>query len=348
MFTPKSVGRADLPPGAPGLDSWRGFAVGVPRRRRQSHGLERVLGTPALFATAYGNVGSSIYYALGVTAAIALGLTPLVFVISGADLRLHRGHLRRGDGELPRGGRLVELRPPRVQRARLVRGGLGADAELRHHGRHLGVLRPALPLDLLGAAADEPVGRDRRDRRRRPPRRDQHRRDQGGGGAERRPRRGRLRDAAAARRARVRPRLHPARPLGERALGHGADVVGLRARDPGGDDRLHRDRNRLEPGRGGARPAPEHPGLDPARRGRRLRDLLHAAARRALGAAGAQGRGGPLRHEARPRPAAAASRTTRCSASSRTSTCTAWCSPGRRSTSASWPPRSSSSRRTRA
>jgi APA family basic amino acid/polyamine antiporter len=42
-----------------------------------------VLGTPALFATAYGNVGSSIYYALGVTAAIALGLTPLVFVITG-------------------------------------------------------------------------------------------------------------------------------------------------------------------------------------------------------------------------------------------------------------------------
>src|SRR5437762_2524984 len=54
----------------------------MPRRRRQ-HGLERVLGTPALFATAYGNVGSSIYYALGVTAAIALGLTPLVFVVSG-------------------------------------------------------------------------------------------------------------------------------------------------------------------------------------------------------------------------------------------------------------------------
>ena len=42
-----------------------------------------MLGTPALFATAYGNVGSSIYYALGVTAAIALGLTPLVFVITG-------------------------------------------------------------------------------------------------------------------------------------------------------------------------------------------------------------------------------------------------------------------------
>jgi basic amino acid/polyamine antiporter, APA family len=54
----------------------------VPRRRRQQ-GLERVLGTPALFATAYGNVGSSIYYALGVTAAFALGLTPIVFLIAG-------------------------------------------------------------------------------------------------------------------------------------------------------------------------------------------------------------------------------------------------------------------------
>ncbi len=52
-------------------------------RRRQSHGLERVLGAPALFATAYGNVGSSIYYALGLTASIALGLTPIVFIVSG-------------------------------------------------------------------------------------------------------------------------------------------------------------------------------------------------------------------------------------------------------------------------
>ena len=55
----------------------------MPRRRRQASGLERVLGAPALFATAYGNVGSSIYYALGLTAGIALGLTPLVFIISG-------------------------------------------------------------------------------------------------------------------------------------------------------------------------------------------------------------------------------------------------------------------------
>ena len=116
------------------------------------------------------------------------------------DLRVHRRDLRRGDGALPGGRRLVELRAPRLQRARLVRGGVGADAELHHHGRHLGVLRAALPLDLLGAAADEPVGHHRRDRRGRRPRRDQHRRDQGGGRAERRARRRRLRDAAPARR----------------------------------------------------------------------------------------------------------------------------------------------------
>ena len=34
-------------------------------KRRQAGGLHRVLGTAALFSTAYGNVGSSIYYALG-------------------------------------------------------------------------------------------------------------------------------------------------------------------------------------------------------------------------------------------------------------------------------------------
>jgi APA family basic amino acid/polyamine antiporter len=55
----------------------------VPRRRSQQQSLERALGSPALFATAYGNVGSSIYYALGVTAAFALGLTPLIFLIAG-------------------------------------------------------------------------------------------------------------------------------------------------------------------------------------------------------------------------------------------------------------------------
>jgi APA family basic amino acid/polyamine antiporter len=51
--------------------------------QRRLQGLQRVLGVNALFATAYGNVGSSIYYALGLVAGLALGLTPVVFVITG-------------------------------------------------------------------------------------------------------------------------------------------------------------------------------------------------------------------------------------------------------------------------
>src|SRR5438309_10810690 len=51
--------------------------------RLTHYGLRRVLGTSALFSTAYGNVGSSIYYALGLVASYALGLTPIVFLITG-------------------------------------------------------------------------------------------------------------------------------------------------------------------------------------------------------------------------------------------------------------------------
>src|SRR5680860_1534091 len=51
-------------------------------RRPKGQGLERVLGTGALFSTAYGNVGSSIYYALGLVAVFALGMTPVVVIIA--------------------------------------------------------------------------------------------------------------------------------------------------------------------------------------------------------------------------------------------------------------------------
>jgi amino acid transporter len=56
----------------------------VPRRKyREGDSLQKVLGVPALFSTAYGNVGSSIYYALGLVALWALGVTPLVFLLTG-------------------------------------------------------------------------------------------------------------------------------------------------------------------------------------------------------------------------------------------------------------------------
>ena len=53
------------------------------RKTREGQGLQKVLGVPALFSTAYGNVGSSIYYALGVVALYALGATPIVFALTG-------------------------------------------------------------------------------------------------------------------------------------------------------------------------------------------------------------------------------------------------------------------------
>ena len=52
-------------------------------RHPREEQLRRVHGTGALFAAAYGNVGSSIYYALGVVALYALGLTPVTFMIAG-------------------------------------------------------------------------------------------------------------------------------------------------------------------------------------------------------------------------------------------------------------------------
>jgi APA family basic amino acid/polyamine antiporter len=66
--------------------------------------MERVLGTPALFATAYGNVGSSIYYALGLTAVYALGLTPVVFVVAGAVFAMTAATYAEGTARFPEAG----------------------------------------------------------------------------------------------------------------------------------------------------------------------------------------------------------------------------------------------------
>jgi APA family basic amino acid/polyamine antiporter len=45
--------------------------------------LKRVLGAAQLFAVGYGDVGSSIYYTLGLTALYALGATPIALAIAG-------------------------------------------------------------------------------------------------------------------------------------------------------------------------------------------------------------------------------------------------------------------------
>src|SRR6478609_6310679 len=70
----------------------------------KTRGLRKTVGVPGLFATAYGNVGSSIYYALGLVAAHALGLTPLVFMFAGGLFALTAKTYAEGAAMFPEAG----------------------------------------------------------------------------------------------------------------------------------------------------------------------------------------------------------------------------------------------------
>jgi basic amino acid/polyamine antiporter, APA family len=70
----------------------------------KERGLKKSVGTAGLFATAYGNVGSSIYYALGLVAAHALGLTPLVFIFAGGLFALTAKTYAEGASMFPEAG----------------------------------------------------------------------------------------------------------------------------------------------------------------------------------------------------------------------------------------------------
>ncbi len=72
--------------------------------RIEIHGLRRTVGLGGLFATAYGNVGSSIYYALGLVAAYALGLTPVVFMLAGGLFALTAKTYAEGASMFPEAG----------------------------------------------------------------------------------------------------------------------------------------------------------------------------------------------------------------------------------------------------
>ncbi len=72
--------------------------------RLTERGLRRSVGVPGLFATAYGNVGSSIYYALGLVAGYALGLTPLVFIFAGGLFALTAKTYAEGASMYPEAG----------------------------------------------------------------------------------------------------------------------------------------------------------------------------------------------------------------------------------------------------
>jgi APA family basic amino acid/polyamine antiporter len=66
--------------------------------------LRRVLGVPALFSAGYGNVGSSIYYALGIVALVAMGATPIVLGIAGVLFIFTALTYAEGTAMLPEAG----------------------------------------------------------------------------------------------------------------------------------------------------------------------------------------------------------------------------------------------------
>ena len=66
--------------------------------------LKRSLGVPSLFSAAYGNVGSSIYYALGVVALVALGATPVALLLAGILFIFTALSYAEGTAMLPEAG----------------------------------------------------------------------------------------------------------------------------------------------------------------------------------------------------------------------------------------------------
>jgi basic amino acid/polyamine antiporter, APA family len=71
---------------------------------RKLKGFERVLDAPSLFAVAYGEIASSLYIALGIVAAQALGLTPLVLLLTGALFFVVSLSYAEGTAALPETG----------------------------------------------------------------------------------------------------------------------------------------------------------------------------------------------------------------------------------------------------
>jgi APA family basic amino acid/polyamine antiporter len=71
---------------------------------RKIPALGRFLGAPSLFAIVYGEIGSSLYYALGLVAVYALSLTPVVFLAAGALFALAAAAYAEGGATIPEAG----------------------------------------------------------------------------------------------------------------------------------------------------------------------------------------------------------------------------------------------------
>ena len=310
----------------------------APLMARKLRGFERVLDVPALFAVAYGEIASSLYIALGIVAAQALGLTPLVLLLTGPPLPHGVAVVRGGHGGAPGDGWRGDLRAEGVQRPRRLRHRLGALPRLPDRDGAVRALPAALPRRraLLGVAPGVALGRadrvprHRGDRRHAPlpPHAPAHGRARSRDSRPDRP------GGARAARCRVPPLAgDAARGL---RLRERPGVGRPRLRAPARDARVHGPRDRSEPGRGGARAGPHASALallrDRARRARDGADRRHRPVRvpgygRRDRARRRVARGAARRHRRRVRRASCrASSWTRCgwrSASRARSSCSA-------------------------
>src|SRR2546428_12152658 len=71
---------------------------------RKLPSLQRVLGAPTLFSVAYGEIASSIYFALGIIALHALGFTPEVLLAVGGLFLLVALSYAEGTAAIPETG----------------------------------------------------------------------------------------------------------------------------------------------------------------------------------------------------------------------------------------------------
>ena len=246
-------------------------------------------GTGALFSAAYGNVGSSIYYALGVVALYALGLTPVTFMIAGLIFVFTAATYTEATVMYPEAGGSSSFARHAFNEAVSFFAAWGQmltyiitiaiSAFFVPH--YLAVFWEPLghgPGDVIGGSdPDRGAGAA------------QHQGQRGVGAAQpgARDRGPRHADPAGADRPRAGAQSRPTRLAG--GAGRGADLGGLPARDRGRDGRLHGDRDDLEHGRGGQGRQSHDSPRSRARRSGRDRAIRAAADHRAVRDAGRAG-----------------------------------------------------------
>ena len=283
QIAPKGQAQRQAAPRRSGAEARYGGTVA-----RKLPKLQRVLDAPALFSVAYGEIASSIYFALGIVALYALGLTPVVLLAAGAvflvvALAYAEGtaatreiggaatFVRRASNDLLGFltgwvlflDYLIVIALSALTVPHYLGAGLGIEylraGQLGHRGRGGGD-RPD-----RGRAARAADGALQLLRRRRP---------------------GRPGHAAPARPARLRAPLLRGRAHERGRPRHGADLGRHRLRPAAGLPRVHRARDRRQPRRGGPLAGPR-PAAQPLLGHRRRDDgLPRDRGRRPVGVSG--------------------------------------------------------------